>query len=663
MFASLVLAAGLTLAFGAQALQVSKDLLWVDQNPGRSLAVANERIAAMSKLAIVADDDLLDAHLLGAQAASSLGQRSQAEAHVAAILSITSKNQDPFAKAMVAAIQATRLYDLGQQEESLSSAREALRLSAGLTDDASKAYVRETAAWVLSMGASKHAEAEPHFTYALDVYQRLGNPLRTAAALAGMATIYNGLSDTKSAIKARTEAYALLSDIEAPYLKSWLSWALGQDAINDHNPEQARLRFGQSLSEAKKINDAVSVASANLGLGLAAVMRQDWTLAEAYLAMSQPVLLTKEYIPLWALGQSARARAWVGLGRPDFEPLLASARLKLEKSTDNLSKSQFLQHSAAAYLGAGQSAKAANTLIEVIEMERRLSKKVRETQLNELAVRFEVGRKDAENKALRLSNDLSEANLIAKSSSQRLLSLILALAVVSLAFAAYLLYNQVQKKKHFAALALQDFLTGAPNRRAALDVVQSMLDHYQPGLVMMIDLDFFKKVNDRFGHLAGDNVLKAFYRAAAQDSPHGETVGRLGGEEWVIVNRSLTDAALCAAEVFARVRKNLHDIAIEGLPATEKITFSMGVHRLEVGNTVEQALAAADLALYAAKNEGRDRFVVGASTVRPDSKPDDAALSDRRSTGSRSRGGAGPGPAGNAVEVRQSGPIRQRLLG
>ena len=178
-----------------------------------------------------------------------------------------------------------------------------------------------------------------------------------------------------------------------------------------------------------------------------------------------------------------------------------------------------------------------------------------------------------------------------------------------------------------------------------------MLDHHQPGLVMMIDLDFFKRVNDRFGHLAGDNVLKAFYRAASQDSHHGETVGRLGGEEWVIVNRSLTEAAESAGEVFARVRKNLHAIEIEGIPATEKVTFSMGVYRLQQGDTVEEALAAADLALYTAKHSGRDRVVVGAPAATQATHatvsdgPGAAPLADRRSTGSRSRGLAVAGPA------------------
>ena len=609
MTVSVALTASLLSCSAANALQVSPELLIVDANPRHSLEVAAARLKGLDGLTPVVDDDILEANLLGAQAASNLGLRKLAATYVAASVQIATRQQDLFGLALLLTIQASALSDLGSQDKAIAAARAAIAQALKLPDEVSQAYVREAAAWTLS-SVSLFSEAESHFTYALAVYQKKSLAVRAAAAQAGMATVYNGLQDAQASTLARKRAYENLAAQDAPYLKSVLSWALGQDAINARDAQEAKIRFQQSLKESRQTNDTAGAAAANVGLALAAVMREDWAAAEALLVQAQPVLHAHEYLSLWALGQALRARAWVGLGRPGFEALLESEFQKNSHSTDSFSKLRILEYNAETYLAAGQAAKGAGTLQEVLAMDRRLSKLARKTQLNELGMRFEVGQKELENRTLRLENDLNKAALKNETDNQRLLALMLALALMTLMFGAYLLFSQTQKKKHYARLAFEDFLTGAPNRRAALDVIQEMRAEAYPGLIMMIDLDFFKRVNDRFGHHVGDNVLKAFYQAAILNAPHGEFVGRLGGEEWIITSRSLHADAACAIEIFTRVRGNLQAMIIEGFPASEKVAFSMGVHRMGAGETMASILAAADRVLYLAKNNGRDRFIV-----------------------------------------------------
>jgi diguanylate cyclase (GGDEF)-like protein len=609
-----LLAVGLCACTAAlPALQVSPELLAVDRNPQLSLQRATQAVALLAAQADAAPAERMQAHLLAASAATALGSRALAARHIEASRRLAQQVADPFGMAMAEAIQAMGQADTDKLDECVASARSAILLGRTITDEMSQAYIRETAAWALSSGASHYAEAEPHFVYALSVYRRHGDLIRTAAAQAGMASIYDGLQDTPSSAAARRQAFALLDQVDAPYLKSWIGWAQGQDALNAHDPKAAQIHFRQSLDNALQLQDTASVAAARLGLGIAAVMLQDWQPAERYLAQSQPVLLERDYFGLWAMGQSARARAWVAMERPGFDELLDSASRRMAAAPDNFSKLRFLEYRAQTHVAAGHWSKAAATLQDMLDIERRLALRARKTQLVELGVRYEMGKKDEENLRLRLRDDLNQSTLREQSANQQLLGALLALALLTLGFGAYLLFNQVQKRRYYATLASIDVLTGAPNRRAILDHLAALAIQGEGALVAMLDIDHFKGVNDRFGHDVGDEVLKAFYRAAAQGQQQGERIGRIGGEEWLVVQAGAAPAAQLAEQLFQRIRAQLQLQAIPGLPENEAITFSMGVAQLSSLQSVTDVLASADRALYRAKNAGRDRYALAAA--------------------------------------------------
>jgi diguanylate cyclase (GGDEF)-like protein len=125
--------------------------------------------------------------------------------------------------------------------------------------------------------------------------------------------------------------------------------------------------------------------------------------------------------------------------------------------------------------------------------------------------------------------------------------------------------------------------------------------------VCLADLDDFKEINDRFGHAAGDEALKAFARAVQGGLRATDALARHGGEEFLIV-LSQTSAAE-AATVAERIRQLVEDLRTAALPREQGITVSIGVaeHRPPepVGRTIERA----DAALYRAKEQGRNRVV------------------------------------------------------
>ncbi len=166
--------------------------------------------------------------------------------------------------------------------------------------------------------------------------------------------------------------------------------------------------------------------------------------------------------------------------------------------------------------------------------------------------------------------------------------------------------------ERIGVLAETDPLTGLYNRRAWIDRAQALLDTMRregnPLCVMFLDLDHFKQLNDSRGHEAGDKALVRVAELMRTAMRHREVIGRLGGEEFVVV---LPDCALPAAtEVAERVRLSLEGQAIALGTEGGVLTTCIGVAERSAGENLARLIARADTAMYAAKSAGRNRVVV-----------------------------------------------------
>ena len=158
-------------------------------------------------------------------------------------------------------------------------------------------------------------------------------------------------------------------------------------------------------------------------------------------------------------------------------------------------------------------------------------------------------------------------------------------------------------------LAIRDGLTGLFNRRYTLDqLAESIARALSVGerlAVALIDLDFFKKINDTHGHLVGDSVLKDFAKQMIARVRGTDVVGRYGGEEFVVILRGAT--AVAGRTVIEKVRESYRARDFGDLP---RYAFSAGISELGVdGGDAVALLDAADKRLYEAKRLGRDRTV------------------------------------------------------
>jgi diguanylate cyclase (GGDEF)-like protein len=164
----------------------------------------------------------------------------------------------------------------------------------------------------------------------------------------------------------------------------------------------------------------------------------------------------------------------------------------------------------------------------------------------------------------------------------------------------------VNQRTHAALreLADRDGLTGAFNRRAFLEY-GSLWPSTQAALVIMLDFDHFKRVNDQHGHLAGDQVLSAGVARLRRVLGDRGLVGRHGGEEFAIVCRCDT----AAEPLLDDLRRAVCEAGSEALGVP--VTASLGATRFRAGERLVDALQRADEALYRAKSEGRDRAILG----------------------------------------------------
>lgn len=156
--------------------------------------------------------------------------------------------------------------------------------------------------------------------------------------------------------------------------------------------------------------------------------------------------------------------------------------------------------------------------------------------------------------------------------------------------------------------AMRDPLTGAGNRQALQKSLQDELNlnqrHNNPLSMLVIDIDFFKRVNDTYGHDAGDQVLKAVSYQLSECMRTSDLLFRYGGEEFVVLLRNTPEGG---AELLAeRTRQAIAQLACQYGDNTIKITVSIGLTSLQAGDSAQDLFKRADKALYQAKQAGRN---------------------------------------------------------
>ena len=169
-----------------------------------------------------------------------------------------------------------------------------------------------------------------------------------------------------------------------------------------------------------------------------------------------------------------------------------------------------------------------------------------------------------------------------------------------------------QALERISHLATHDELTGLVNRRHMAELIRMELQRCEragrPLVLAILDLDHFKSINDSEGHAVGDQVLQAFARTVQATVRNTDVLARWGGEEFVLMLYD-SDAASTLG-LLERVRAKVQAMELSFDGRSVRVTVSMGVALSRPGEPLERLLERADVALYEAKSQGRNRVVL-----------------------------------------------------
>ena len=316
------------------------------------------------------------------------------------------------------------------------------------------------------------------------------------------------------------------------------------------------------------------------------------------LATYQGLLALYNAETLTALGHTAQALA-----------RLRQAEQQL--SIEDNPRYMLLLHNAkaTALANAGQYQQAYQRLRQYVSLNQQQLTLSREQQSNVLRFQFDSVRQQERNDQLKAEKQLVEQHVSTLQMAQRwqyaALSLIALLFVILFSFAVSL--KKRNRKLH--RLAMTDELTQIANRRRIMMQAEQervkALDTGQSLCFLILDLDHFKQVNDKYGHDVGDIVLQQMCMTVTSMLRVQDHFGRTGGEEFLIVLPDTdADAAFAIAE---RLRQAIADIQFPETPKKMRITCSIGISQYRPDEPLNISLGRADDALYQAKAAGRDQ--------------------------------------------------------
>lgn len=196
----------------------------------------------------------------------------------------------------------------------------------------------------------------------------------------------------------------------------------------------------------------------------------------------------------------------------------------------------------------------------------------------------------------------------------------LSLGLVTLALALFVILRKLLKQNNeIRESSIRDGLTGILNRQGFYDSVNAQIKLLKRqdsgGTVCLIDLDYFKQINDNYGHDIGDKVLQWFGSNLTKVLRESDICARYGGEEFIIFcpNTDLQGAS----QVIQKLR-NMNFTSANEIPVLEKpISFSAGISYFNGNSSLDEAIKTSDQLLYDAKRQGRDRITIGSSPVLP----------------------------------------------
>ncbi len=372
------------------------------------------------------------------------------------------------------------------------------------------------------------------------------------------------------------------------------------------------------LAEAREIfkNEGIiaSLGLTNYWFGALNAQQQNYQDAITHYQQALELFTKEQNVSMQFNCHTKLANIQIKLDQPDSAQLNLSAAQNLlsrfDSSSGRLMLSRIEGKLAARKKDYAAAYAASQTEIKLLE---EFNSRASNSKLQQLQVQFESNQKAAENSLLKEKNKVQELKIISNRAQHNFALTIGAMVLVLLLLTFFGFLQQRHMYKKMAALAMIDELTGASNRRKILIRTRDEIDRarrYQgPLSLAMVDMDHFKDINDHYGHDVGDEVLKIFVSTAKRIIRTQDEIGRLGGEEWLLIFPNTSPRE--AGHIIDRIRQGYRTAQIDGIVDSHEFTFSAGITDYRHSDhKPEELLVRADQGMYQAKQAGRDTSIL-----------------------------------------------------
>lgn len=458
----------------------------------------------------------------------------------------------------------------------------------------------------------EQSRAIPDLVAAQQLYERAGAKADAESLLLDIAISYRRMGELAKAREylVQNEAYAKALGDWAQLIGNLLQQ--GYLAEDQGRVEDALGIYRRALVIAREHDSAYDIATIHLAMAWPYILRQDYERALALVERAQSEFaelgsrVNDDMIAL-RMGQ-----AHAGLGRhaqalADYERAAAA----LERSDNRRYLALLYRARARSEQAIGRNDAAFADLERYIDVHESITGAERGQQAQLLRSQFDADRQKLENERLAREKALRDRQLEALLQARRWQWTAMALGGVLLLLLGALVMRQVVRMRRLREMASTDPLTGVANRRSIEQLGEHAIARAQssrePLSALAIDVDHFKQVNDRHGHLTGDQVLARIATTCRDALRHFDLLGRTGGEEFlVLLPRTRLDHAQPIAE---RLRTAIAALDCSDIADGLHLSISIGMAELRPDDAhLKDLVARADAALYRAKANGRNRI-------------------------------------------------------
>ncbi|MGJ8679316.1 GGDEF domain-containing protein [Paraglaciecola sp.] len=434
------------------------------------------------------------------------------------------------------------------------------------------------------------------------------------ADIAGMqAQVYEYRQEAALAIPLFEEAEKAYRENQAWGELSIILYGLGRANRDIGKQELGQSQLEESLSLAKQINDQQGVAYALKDLAKISIALGHFDKANQQLNQAAEILSTANNAHLQFDVLVTLSKLNLRQGKLEHaKEYLLQASGYLDRESMPIHAIQYDEYNAKLLFEQGALTQAYELIRSSYSAYKTYSNTESSEQLHRLRVQSELESSNRQNLILSHKNELQTLELKNHRSDSLKMFVIICLSFGACVLLGVILYRGTLYNRTLKSLVNTDELTGLANRRFILEKLKVQLKFSQSNkadlCVAMIDLDWFKQINDQYGHFTGDKVLKEFARICAATIGKTDIIGRIGGEEFLLVmpNVNCQNAKIELENLRLKIANLADNI---NLPET-KVTISVGVSSSLATDTLEDLIQRADSALYQAKETGRNRVVV-----------------------------------------------------